>query len=52
MDQHQQQEGMAGGGTTVYFGSSFTPLQHEARTHVDTACAAYHLGRKPQTMRS
>jgi hypothetical protein len=31
--------------------SSFTPLEFERRTHVDTACAAYHLGRKPQTMR-
>jgi len=31
--------------------SSFTPLEFEQRTHVDTACAAYHLGRKAQTMR-
>lgn len=31
--------------------SNFTPLEFEQRTHVDTACAAYHLGRKPQTMR-
>jgi len=29
----------------------FAPLDREQRTHVDTACAAYHLGRKPQTMR-
>lgn len=29
----------------------FVPLELEQRTHVDTACAAYHLGRRPQTMR-
>jgi hypothetical protein len=27
----------------------YPPLKYEQRTHVDTACAAYHLGRKPQT---
>lgn len=32
-------------------GGHFVPLALENRTHVDTACAAYHLGRKPQTMR-
>jgi hypothetical protein len=31
--------------------SAFTSLDLERRTHVDTACAAYHLGRKPQTLR-
>lgn len=31
--------------------SGFTSLDFERRTHVDTACAAYHLGRKPQTLR-
>ena len=30
----------------------FVPLAHADRTHIDTACAAYHLGRQPQTMRS
>jgi hypothetical protein len=30
---------------------SFTSLAQERRSHVDTACAAYHLGRRPQTMR-
>lgn len=29
----------------------FVPLDFEQRTHVDKACAAYHLGRKPQTLR-
>ena len=29
----------------------FVSLSDEVRTHVDTACAAYHLGRQPQTMR-
>jgi hypothetical protein len=31
--------------------TSFTSLEFERRTHVDIACAAYHLGRKPQTLR-
>lgn len=30
----------------------FTPLEQETRSHVETACAAYHLMRKPQTMRA
>jgi hypothetical protein len=29
----------------------FTPLDQETRSHVETACAAYHLNRKVQTMR-
>lgn len=32
--------------------SNFVPLDLEQRTHVDTASAAYHLGRKAQTMRA
>lgn len=32
-------------------GPMFAPLEHEVRSHVATACAAYHLGRKPQTLR-
>jgi len=32
-------------------GPQFVPLDLEQRTHVDTASAAYHLGRKAQTMR-
>jgi hypothetical protein len=31
---------------------TFPALDHETRSHVETACAAYHLGRKPQTMRA
>jgi hypothetical protein len=30
---------------------AFVPLGLEQRTHVDTASAAHHLGRRPQTMR-
>lgn len=29
----------------------YTSLASETREHVDTACAAYHLGRKVQTLR-
>lgn len=30
----------------------YPPLSLEARSHVDTACAAYHLNRKPRTLRA
>lgn len=30
----------------------FLPLEQESRSHVETACAAFHLNRRPQTMRS
>lgn len=30
----------------------FPPLDQETRAVVPTACAAYHLGRQPQTLRS
>ena len=30
----------------------FPPLTEETRSHVDTECAAFHLMRKPQTMRA
>jgi len=32
--------------------TTYPPLQNETRHAVETACAAYHLGRKPQTLRS
>lgn len=31
---------------------NFTPIDQETRSHVETACAAFHLMRKPQTMRA
>ena len=31
--------------------ADFVPLHLETRTHVDTATAAYHLMRRPQTLR-
>lgn len=33
-------------------GPTFAPLGRESRTTVDTATAAYHLNRRPQTLRS
>lgn len=33
------------------FNPDFVALSSERRTHVNTACAAFHLGRKPQTLR-
>ena len=30
----------------------FPPLDQETRSHVETACAGFHLNRKDQTMRS
>jgi hypothetical protein len=32
--------------------NEFNSLENERRTHVETACAAFHLNRKPQTLRS
>ena len=32
-------------------GAVHPPLHLETRTAVDTACAAYHLSRQPQTLR-
>lgn len=31
---------------------TYPPLELETRTHVETACAAFHLNRKEQTLRS
>lgn len=31
---------------------NFLPLEQETRSHVETACAAFHMTRKPQTMRA
>lgn len=31
---------------------NFPPLDQENRSHVDTACAAFHLTRKAQTLRA
>lgn len=31
--------------------AAYPPLAHETRIAVDTNCAAWHLGRKPQTLR-
>jgi hypothetical protein len=30
---------------------TFVPIEQELRSHVGTACAAFHLNRKPQTLR-
>ncbi|GAB3399674.1 hypothetical protein NX774_09265 [Massilia agilis] len=30
----------------------FPSLESETRSHVDTACASFHVNRKPQTLRS
>ncbi len=32
-------------------GAAYMPLDRETRTAVDTACAAFHLNRQPQTLR-
>lgn len=36
----------------VELSQSYPPLDQECRSSVDTACAAYHLNRAPQTMRA
>jgi hypothetical protein len=32
--------------------TQYNSLSTEIRSHVETACAAFHLNRKPQTLRS
>ena len=32
--------------------NQFPPLDQETRSHVGTACAAFHLLRQPQTLRA
>ncbi|MCE3606926.1 hypothetical protein LXA47_25455 [Massilia sp. P8910] len=32
--------------------TQFPPLDSETRSHVETACAAFHLTRKAQTLRT
>lgn len=31
---------------------NFPPIDQETRSHVETACAAFHLSRKAQTLRA
>ncbi len=38
--------------TSATYFPGFPPLDLETRTHVETECAAYHLNRKSQTLRS
>ena len=37
--------------TTMQTATQYTSLVHESRTVIDTNEAAFHLGRKPQTLR-
>jgi len=37
---------------TATAGPAFVSLERETRTAVDTACAAFHLSRQPQTLRA
>lgn len=39
-------------GQTIPAHQPFPPLETETRSHVTTACAAYHLMRKEQTLRA
>ena len=36
----------------VEIDQQFRHIERELRTHVETACAAYYLSRKPQTLRA
>lgn len=51
MNQQQQHAGENEFEMQSQFQSAFGALLFERRTHVDTACAAFHLGRRPQTLR-
>lgn len=51
MNQQQQRAMQHDREMQMNFQPGFGVLALERRTHIDTACAAYHLGRKPQTLR-
>ncbi len=51
MNQQQHRAMQHDGEMKINLQSGFGVLALERRTHIDTACAAYHLGRKPQTLR-
>jgi hypothetical protein len=51
MNHQQQYAGENDYETHSKFHPDFVALSSERRTHVNTACAAFHLGRKPQTLR-
>lgn len=40
------------GGTAIAAAPYFPPIDTETRSHVDTDCAAFHLLRKPHTLRT
>lgn len=47
----QQLQGAVKAATATKQLQSFPPLDRETRSHVETACAGFHLNRKAQTMR-
>ena len=50
--QNQQSQQSVKTATAMRQLQNFLPLDIENRSHVDTACAAFHLTRKEQTLRA
>jgi hypothetical protein len=46
-----QQPNAVNGTTAATCLPAYPPIDQETRSHVETACAAFHLLRKPQTLR-
>lgn len=49
---HQEPQKNVKAANATKRGINFPPLDQETRSHVDTACTAYHLNRKDQTLRA
>lgn len=47
-----QQVNSAQGSSVDNRRNNYAPIETESRTHVETACAAFHLTRKSQTLRT
>lgn len=47
-----QQPNAVNGTTAATYLPVYPPIDQETRSHVETACAAFHLLRKPQTLRA
>lgn len=50
--QPQKHSGGPGHQELLQLTSGFSALAFEQRSHVDTSTAAFHLGRRPQTLRA
>jgi len=48
----QQLQEAVNSATAATHAQYFPPIEHETRSHIETAAAAFYLTRKPQTLRA